>query len=95
MEVGAAGQARLAAARVRTVEGPAGRIEARYLRGAGLSVEGGLAAPSEGAAAWATALRPGASEVAAGALAALSVVRAVLDGRAHPRVSATPRSAGG
>jgi len=84
-EVGEAGQARLIAAEARVhAGGAAGEVEARYLRGAGLSVAG--EATGAPVAAWLEELTPEARVVAAGAYAALTVVRAVLNGTPNPRV---------
>jgi hypothetical protein len=89
-EVGEEGQSRLASAVVRVAgEGLASAVEARYLRGAGVRVERGGAEPAaEPPPTWLSSLAPSARAVAAGAYAALTVVRAVVAGEPHPRVTA-------
>jgi hypothetical protein len=100
VEVGETGQARLEHAFVmhasRTGGALAARVERRYLRGAGLQVnpdEAHVALEEDLAPgslpAWLGALEPGARDVGAGALSALSVIRAVLAGEPHPRVRAS------
>jgi hypothetical protein len=87
-EVGEEGQARLEGALVRVEgDGLAGRVEARYLRGAGVGVVGSdpTIVPAD-APAWLTSLTPAARDVASGAYAALDVIRAVLADASHPRV---------
>jgi hypothetical protein len=80
-EVGEEGQARLFAAVVGlSCTGLAARVEARYLRGAGVGVDDTLAAGDATAPAWLEGLSPGAREVAAGAHAALGAVRGILRG---------------
>jgi len=88
-EVGEAGQARLASAHACVHgDGMAADVEARYLRGAGVSVTHATTHPNEDMPGWLLALGPGARDVAAGAYAALSVMRAVLASSPHPRVDA-------
>jgi len=87
-EVGEEGQARLLAAVVQVAgEGTRAAVESRYLTGAGVAVDRAKVATSASDPPWLAALHPAAREVAAGAHAALDVVRAVLADRQHPRVS--------
>lgn len=80
VEVGEAGQAKLAGARVPCImHGFAAKVERAYLERSGV----GLAdapAPDEGPAEpeWLGALDPAAREVAGGAYAALGAIRAIL-----------------
>jgi hypothetical protein len=87
-EVGAEGQRRLERATVCVSDdGLRARVEALYLRGAGVAVSsvGSLRADDE--PAWVAELSPAARAVASGAHGALVAVRAILDGASHPRVS--------
>ena len=89
-EVGEAGQAKLSAAEVRcTLHGTAGAVERLYLERTGVTVlpaEAGApapgapapVAPAPVAPAWLDDLAPEAREVAEGAHAALSAIRAIL-----------------
>jgi hypothetical protein len=91
-EIGEAGQAKLCAAKAAPRNtGLAGAVEVRYLAGAGVEVRpvarapasreshaGDTASPSEPAVADLGLRHPAAREVAAGALAALDVIRAAL-----------------
>ena len=100
-EVGENGQRRLAMSEVRLAgEGTAAAIEARYLGGAGVSTTTSATSRSAGSPStlprpspplepgppWLASLSPAAREVASGAYAALTVVRAILADSPHPRV---------
>jgi hypothetical protein len=92
-EVGEEGQAKLESAVVTVCgDGTPQRVEARYLRGAGLVVvvdaRAAVAERSDAVPAWLADLSPAARDVAAGAHAALDVVRSVLAGTPHPCVKA-------
>ncbi|MGO8992918.1 MAG: hypothetical protein ACLQVI_06295 [Polyangiaceae bacterium] len=87
-EVGEEGQARLTCVAVRVAhDGLAGDVEARYLVGAGARVAVPLGGTVEPLPSWLASLSPVAREVASGAYAALSAVRATLSGEPHPRVT--------
>jgi hypothetical protein len=88
-EVGALGQERLSRAAVCPLAGAARtEVDARYLRGAGVTVVEGEGLPLAPEPAWIVSLHPAAREVAAGAYGALTVLRSVLDETPHPRVFA-------
>ncbi len=79
-EVGEAGQAKLSAAEVAcTLHGTAGAVQRLYLERSGVKVVPAEAgAPAPDGPAWLAELEPEAREVAEGAHAALSAIRAIL-----------------